>query len=231
MPPDLHNLPRPTLVIDGSGASTFVGVLGADNRWLAHASSGAAPLESLFATVESVLREAALHFEDLRAYLYAEGPGSVLGLRLCAMAIETWNRLYPDSANCFAYNNLQLAAASVRSRQPMTTEALIISDWKKDLWNAVAIEAGRILAPEPVAPEALEAYGGPLYHLPARKGWQSPPPRAKLIEARPDRLPKLLDTPGLIKSTQGVQLYSAGSNTFQKWTAQRHPPLPSGTTA
>lgn len=222
---DTQKIPRPALVIDGSGSSTFVGVLGPDGEWLAQRSSGAAPLESLFATVETVLSEADLHFDSLQAYLYAAGPGSVLGLRLCAMAIETWSRLYPDSADHFAYNTLHLAAAHVRSELPSAKEARIISDWKKDLWNAVAIEAGRILEPEPITPETLAAYAGPLYHLPARKGWQSPPPEAKTIQARPDQLPRLLNTPGLIKPTRGVELYSAGSNTFQKWTARRHPPL------
>ncbi len=224
-------VPLPCLVIDGSGASTFVGIIGPDGDWLARASSGAAPLESLFETVEAVLQKANLHFESLRAYVYAEGPGSVLGLRLVAMAIETWSRLYPDSAQCFAYNSLQLAAARILQKNPDTENALILSDWKKDLWNGAAIEAGLIRPPQPVEPETLAHYGSALFHLPARKGWQSPPPHATTIENRPEVLTQLLHTPGLLKPTRGVQLYSAGANTFQKWTPERHPPSPSGTTA
>ncbi|MFP4156184.1 MAG: hypothetical protein ACLFU4_01035 [Opitutales bacterium] len=231
MPSDSHPLPLPALVIDGSSASTFVGILGADLQWLGHTCSGKPPLESLFTAVETVSQKADVPLESLRAHLYAEGPGSVLGLRLCAMAIETWSRLFPDSANYFAYNSLQLVAAQVLSQRPETRDALILSDWKKDLWNAVAIKSGQIQDPTPVTLETLTTNQSPLYHLPARKGWQSPPPKAQRIDARPDRLHQLLDTPGLLKRTQGVQLYSAGSNTFQKWSARRHPPSAFGTTA
>jgi tRNA A37 threonylcarbamoyladenosine modification protein TsaB len=231
MASDLHPLPLPALVIDGSSASTFVGILGVDLHWLGYTCSGKPPLESLFTTVESVSKEADLPLGNLRAYLYTEGPGSVLGLRLCAMAIETWSRLFPHSANYFAYNSLTLVAAQVLSQSPETRDALILSDWKKDLWNAVAIKSGQIQDPAPVTPETLVSSQSPLYHLPARKGWQSPPREAQRIEARPDRLPQLLNTPDLLKRTQGVQLYSAGSNTFQKWTARRHPPSAYNTTA
>lgn len=226
-----QTLPLPCLVIDGSGASTFVGIIGAGGNWLASASSGAAPLESLFETVESVLKAANLHLENFRAYIYAEGPGSILGLRLVAIAIETWSRLYPESARYFAYNSLHLAAAQMLQDNPDTKNALILSDWKKDLWNGIAIEGGRIRQPQPIKPEILATYHNALFHLPARKGWQSPPPRATTIGNHPEALPRLLHTPGLLKPTEGVQLYSAGANTFQKWTAERHPPSPSGTTA
>lgn len=231
MNPQQQKLPLPALVIDGSGRSTFVGVLGPEAQWLDHQSSGAAPLESLFGTVARVLENADIHFDRLRAYVYSEGPGSVLGLRLCAMAIETWSRLYPQSARLYAYNSLQLAAAEILRRQPSAQSAYIISDWKKELWNSVAIKEGKIGTAKPVPVDQLDAFDGSIYHLPARKGWQNPPEFAETIQPTPQVLPELMHRPGLLQTTESVQLYRAGTNTFQKWTAERHPPSPSGTTA
>lgn len=212
----------PALVIDGSGSAVFAGVLGPNQQWLAQYELSGAPLEQLFPAVESVLKDAGIALLELRGYLYCEGPGSVLGLRLCAMAIETWSRLYPQSAHCFAYNTLQLSAALLTRDVALPAQALLISDWKKGAWNAVYIDAGQIGATSVVDSAELEAWTGPLYHLPQRKGWQSPPPQATPVRFAPERLDEVLQHPGLLRATRGVELYASGVNTFAKWTAERH---------
>ena len=50
----------PALVIDGSGSSVFVGVLGQDQCWLAISQQDGAALESLFPAVEAALKTAQL---------------------------------------------------------------------------------------------------------------------------------------------------------------------------
>jgi tRNA threonylcarbamoyladenosine biosynthesis protein TsaB len=209
----------PTLVIDGSGAAVFVGVLGQDGNWLAQSEQASAPLESLFPSVEATLEAAQLTLADLRSFIYCEGPGSVLGLRLCAMAIETWSRLHPQSAHYFAYNSLQLTAALICLKTPELDDALLVSDWKKGTWNAVTIQNGQP-GPTTVADDAsIAGWSGPLYHLPQRKGWQKPPTNAIPVEYSPQRLPEVLHLP---KPTEGVELYASGINVFQKWTPERH---------
>ena len=209
----------PTLVIDGSGSTVFAGVLGQDGQWLASSEQAGAPLESLFPTVEATLEAAQCSLPDIRSFIYCEGPGSVLGLRLCAMAIETWSRLYPESANYYAYNSLQLTAALTCADTPGLDNALLVSDWKKGAWNAVKINQGHP-GPTEVADDAMIAeWAGPLYHLPQRKGWQKPPPGATTVDYTPLRLPEALDR---LKSTEGVELYASGINVFQKWTPERH---------
>lgn len=209
----------PTLVIDGSGSAVFAGVLGKDGNWLAKSEQDGAPLESLFPTVEATLETAQMTLADLRSFIYCEGPGSVLGLRLCAMAMETWSRLYPESAHYFAYNSLQLTAALICVDTPRLDNALLVSDWKKGAWNAVKINNGQP-GPTEVADDATIAdWTGPLYHLPQRKGWQKPPANATPVEYSPQRLPEVLHLP---KPTTGVELYASGINVFQKWTPERH---------
>lgn len=211
-----------SLVIDGSGGSVFAGVLDARDRWLGQSHQEGAPLENLFPVVEATLQKAGVRLGDLSGFLYCEGPGSVLGLRLCAMAIETWTRLFPASAQLHAYNSLRLCALTLLRDSPGLEDALIIADWKKGAWNAMRIRNGTAGPAEVIDDAALAAWSGPLFHLPQRKGWQSPPAGAQTIEYAPARIAGLRHHPALLQATEGVQLYNSGINTFQKWTPTRH---------
>jgi tRNA threonylcarbamoyladenosine biosynthesis protein TsaB len=215
-PPDL------SLVIDGSGGNVFAGVLDSRDQWRGRVRHEGAPLESLFPAIESSLATAGIDLSQIGGYLYCEGPGSVLGLRLCAMAIETWSRLYPQSAQLQKYNSLQLCALVLLEDTPGLTDALIIADWKKGAWNAVRIRGGTAGPTEVVVDDALAAWRGALHHLPQRKGWQSPPAGAQRIDYDPARIAGLRHHPALLQATDGVQLYNSGINTFQKWTPARH---------
>lgn len=216
----------PALLIDGSSTCFFAGLLGREGKWLAFEKAAEPALESLFVTVEQVLNAAAVELAELQSYIYCAGPGSVLGLRLCAMAIETWRRLQPMPGATYAYNSLQLAAADLRHEASITKDALLISDWKKDTWNGLKIAAGALPAVTPIHAAELADWQGPLFHLPARKGWQQPPANAVELSYHPEHLPRLLTTPGLIQATDGVTLYQSGLNTFQKWTPDRHRATP-----
>lgn len=212
----------PALIIDGSGSSIFTGVLGTGYKWVGVTEQAGAPLEELFHSVESTLTAAQLTLADIRSYIYCEGPGSVLGLRLCAMAMETWSRLYPESASFYSYNSLQLTAATLRSKDPELDRALIVSDWKKDAWNAISIDGDTLRQTEVIDDEQLSKWDGPLYHLPQRKGWQAPPENSATLKYDPSSLSEAWQNSGLLKQTEGVELYSTGINTFQKWTPTRH---------
>lgn len=212
----------PALVIDGSGSSVFAGILCADGQWLAQTTQTGAPLEKLFPTVEATLKEASLQLSELRSFIYCEGPGSVLGLRLCAMAVETWSRLYPDSAHYFAYNTLQLCAALLCHDQTLPERTLLVADWKKGAWNAVTIVNGQIEATSVADDATITEWDGALFHLPQRKGWQKPPTNAQTIDYTPERLIDVINHPGLLRPTAGVELYASGVNTFAKWTPDRH---------
>ncbi len=214
--------PQLSLVIDGSGSSVFAGVLDSQNHWRAKVHRDGAPLENLFPAIDVTLKEASIALSDIHSYLYCEGPGSVLGLRLCAMAIETWTRLYPHSANLYKYNSLRLTALGLLHSEPELKDALIVADWKKGAWNALYIKGGLAGATEVIDDETLAAWGGAIYHLPQRKGWQSPPANAQTLSYDPTHIATVRENPSLLQPTEGVQLYNSGINTFQKWTPTRH---------
>lgn len=213
-------LDTPGLVIDGSGASVFVGLLGTEGKWLSQINQKSAPLEGLFPAVDVVLRSAQYPVLNVQNFIYCEGPGSVLGLRLCAMAIQTWGHLCELNIHYFAFNSLSLTAALIILDTPGIEQALLIADWKKGVWNSVLIENGQ---PGPVVTLDDQAVNnwkeGPLFYLPQRKGWQTVPQHATTREYSPNRLPEVMQ---LLKKTKKIELYASNMNVFQKWVPQRH---------
>jgi tRNA threonylcarbamoyladenosine biosynthesis protein TsaB len=218
----MYKTNKASLVIDGSGGSVFAGLLDAENRWLVKVDRDGAPLEELFPVIKIALTESRLSFADIGSYIYCEGPGSVLGLRLCAMAIETWTRLYPKSAQYYKYNSLQLSAHALLHAIPDLQDALIVADWKKGAWNALYIKGRHVGATEVIDDASLSDWENLIYHLPQRKGWQCPPDKVQTLRYDPSILDAISKSSGLLQMTNHVELYSSGINTFQKWTRARH---------
>lgn len=214
--------PAPTLVIDTSCTPLFVGILDTSGNWLGYSKQDDAALEALFPAVDAALNTANCQLADIRSFVYSEGPGSVLGLRLCAMAIETWSRLSSPQLPLYSYNSLQFCAQRLRTELGSKTDFLVVSDWKKNAWNAVHNTAGILSATDAIDTAQLNQYQAPVYHLPQRKGWQAPPENAQTIDYDPLQLAKLWQCHGFLRHTPTVELYNTGANTFQKWSADRH---------
>ncbi len=211
---------RVALVIDGSSATVFVGLLGTEGKWLFQITQKSAPLEGLFPAVEAVLYSAQCRISDVHDFIYCEGPGSVLGLRLCAMAIQTWGLLREPDVRYFSYNSLALTATLILKDTPNMNQALLVSDWKKDAWNSICINEGQPGAIAVLDNQAVSNWkNGPLFYLPQRKGWQKVPENAIILEYSPHRLPEVMQ---LLKETKKIELYTSNINVFQKWVPQRH---------
>lgn len=221
-PRKMYKTNKASLVIDGSGSSVFAGLLDAEKRWLAKVSRDGTPLEELFPVVKVALTESGLSLTDIGSYIYCEGPGSVLSLRLCAMAIETWTRIYPESAQYYKYNSLQLSAYALLHAKPDLQDALIVADWKKGAWNALYMRGRDVGETEVIDDDSLSDWEDLIYHLPQRKGWQSPPEKVQTLRYDPSILDTISDASGLIQMTDRIELYNSGINTFQKWTPTRH---------
>ena len=215
-------LDEPSLVIDGSGKSVFVGLLGTDKEWISKTSQASSTLEGLFPSVEAVLQSAQCQISDVSSFIYCEGPGSVLGIRLCAMAIQTWGHLCKPSVRYFAYNSLELTASLIVLDNPDLSHALLISDWKKDAWNSIRIEEGKLGAITTINDQIVNSQrSASLFYLPQRKSWQKIPESVTTLEYSPQRLPEV---PELLKRTKKIELYASDVNIFKKWVPQRHRP-------
>ncbi|HTB62105.1 MAG TPA: hypothetical protein VK737_00840 [Opitutales bacterium] len=211
------------LLLDASGVTTRVGVW-RDARWRAWREYEAPALEALFAGVQAVMEEAQTPFEKLGGYFYVEGPGSVLGLRLAAMAIRAWQT--DDAAVAggqprpvFACGSLQLAAAvALAAKAPLPFA--VFTEARQGHWHVLEVNDGdarniNSLSTREVGEHDLPA--GPLYHLPARKAWHTPPARAQKLPAGLRDHPEVLAQAGLLRAVATPVPFTGAEPEYKKW--------------
>ncbi len=117
----------PLLLIDAASARIQVGLLraGTPARW---ASSG----EESGVGVFRCLDELGVQPDEAGAFVFCDGPGSVLGIRTVAMALRTWTMLKPRPM--FAYHSLALVAQAIGR-----PEVHVIADARRDTWHCLAM--------------------------------------------------------------------------------------------
>src|SRR5512133_656309 len=94
-------------------------------------TSGAEATTAVFEGVSRLGRNPS----DAAAFLFCDGPGSVLGIRTVAMALRTWNVLKPRPV--FAFCSLALVAHALGR-----PELGIIADARRDSWHHYRIGRG-----------------------------------------------------------------------------------------
>ncbi len=216
-------LPIRTLCLDGGGRSLFVGLLepGA-GAWHRSLHGEAPPLECLFDRVAALMDDAGTTIAGLNGFLYNRGPGSVLGLRLAAMAIEVWRRSTRDRPRCFSFDPLRLAAALLMKDDPQLENFTLISEWKRDAWHRLEVTGGRWHEPDVLDNAGLASLPGPCFHLPQRKGWHPPPLTCATLAPQTERLPEVASRADLLRAEDAVSLYQPGEPPYRPWAGRRH---------
>lgn len=152
----------PVLLLDAAATVVHGGWLEGDSpaRWAAiEAEAGTA--------VFRLLEQLAIDVAQANAFIFCEGPGSMLGIRTSAVAIRTWQVLRPRPA--FAYRSLSLLAA-VRGRPGVT----VIADARRQSWFSLTLDgAGRSGPLARTAPAALQP---PLATPAGFRQWSPLPP-------------------------------------------------------
>ena len=120
----------PALVLDAASSQVQVGVLspGAGTSWQASTDEAGV---AVFQCIEALGARPL----DMQAFVFCEGPGSVLGIRTVAMAIRTWRVLRPTPV--FAYSSLALVAHAVGRN-----DIGIIADARRDSWHHFQLGQG-----------------------------------------------------------------------------------------
>ncbi|HEX2853587.1 MAG TPA: peptidase M22 [Opitutaceae bacterium] len=137
----------PLLFIDAASARVQVGwVTEKSSRWeTSEEESGI----GVFRGVEALGVDPA----GIGAFVFCEGPGSILGIRTVAMALRTWTLLQPKPV--FSYQSLALVAHGTGE-----TGLRVIADARRDSWHvfqaggklqriATADLPGNLAMPEP----------------------------------------------------------------------------------
>jgi tRNA threonylcarbamoyladenosine biosynthesis protein TsaB len=144
---------------------------------------------SLFRLVQALASRCSMPLGQLDAFVFCEGPGSVLGIRTAAVALRTWKVLRPRPV--FGYQSLALVAAA-QLQQGLPPPFSVIADARRQSWHLLPVaEAGATPPLLRVAPEALK---GPLLTPAEFRHWSplpegtSPVPYAvgSLLERVPD---------------------------------------------
>jgi tRNA threonylcarbamoyladenosine biosynthesis protein TsaB len=121
---------HPTLLlIDSASARIQAGLWTPDAAAPVWQHSDTEAGTGIFACVEALLNQAGRRIAEVDAFVFCEGPGSVLGIRTAAVALRTWRVINPSAAT-YTYQSLDLVARSLGR-----PELSVIADARRDTWH------------------------------------------------------------------------------------------------
>jgi tRNA threonylcarbamoyladenosine biosynthesis protein TsaB len=197
----------PLLVIDAASTVTQVGWLTSDSSVAWQTSTDEAGV-AIFQCIEKLTAEAGADVNAAGAFVFSDGPGSVLGIRTVAMALRTWNVLKPRPV--FAYCSLALVAHAL-GREEVT----VIADARREAWHAYQIGRGLRRVP------ASELHGELI--MPENfRNWSALPPSVGRV---PYSVAELLPRAGdidLFQPTDAPDAFLHEEPSYVRWTPQIH---------
>lgn len=161
-----------------------------------------------------VFKCAAAFSEDLGsvdAYLFCEGPGSILGVRTAAAAIRAWRIQNPKPV--WSYQSLALMA------QALPEGTLVVSDARRDSWHAFRRGEGLRRIPSSALAQAQNPVTPSTF-----KRWSKVPEGITLAEAPYDLseiLPKVMDS-DLFAVCDAPDAFLHEEPSYALWSPQIH---------
>lgn len=206
---DLLARHSPLLLIDAASARIQAARLDAAGpaRWAqAEGDAGTA----LFRCVGRL----GLALEDVRAFAFCEGPGSVLGIRTSAMAVRTWTVL--AARPVFAFRSLEVVAHALDRRG-----FSVIADARRDSWHCLTVDLAGKAGPLRRVPTAELA--GPLVMPEGFRHWSEPPaaPIERVAYDLSALLPRAMDR-DLFRPTDDPDAFLHEEPAYATWTPQVH---------
>jgi tRNA threonylcarbamoyladenosine biosynthesis protein TsaB len=193
----------PLLLLDATSARIQVGLWQSESevRWATSDEESGVGLFQSIAALEVKL-------SDVRSFAFADGPGSVLGIRTAAVAIRTWCAIEPRPV--YSYGSLALAAAA--SPRPGGT---FIADARRGAWHSFR-EGG------PLQRVATADLTPPLITLQGFRHW-TPLPAG--VEEVPydlaDLFPRVIDA-DLFRPAPEPDAFLHEEPSYVTWTPQIH---------
>jgi tRNA threonylcarbamoyladenosine biosynthesis protein TsaB len=171
----------------------------------------------LFSGTENALKSARLGIGDIGAFVFCEGPGSMLGTRTVAMALRTWLTLRPRPA--FTYQSLTLAALADWRRSPRPFS--VIADARREAWHVQPVAADGRLGSLHRCPTA-ELPGGELLTPAGFRVWSKPPVNVSECHYDLDRLIAAAEAGDLFRPVTAPDVFQHHVPDYKKWSAQPH---------
>jgi tRNA threonylcarbamoyladenosine biosynthesis protein TsaB len=204
------------LVLDAASLRVQVGLLRAGQPALWAESDDEAG-RGLFRAAETLLTQTTTDLTAIEAFIFCEGPGSMLGTRTVAMTLRTWNAL--QWRPVFRYQSLALAGVAEWQRSHRGLS--VIADARRESWHVQTITAGGELRPLERRPTA-DLPGGELLTPAGFRVWSKSP--AHVTECS-YTLAHLLDAAGeadLFQVADDPDAFQHDAPTYTKWSAQPH---------
>ncbi len=194
---------RTALLIDAASSRVQVGWLVADGdaRW---ATSDDESGVGVFRCIESLRVDLA----DVAAFLFCEGPGSILGVRTSAMALRTWN--VQKHRPVFAYSSLSLVAHALGR-----PDVGVIADARRESWHHFRLG-------ETLRRVATAGLSGALVMPEHFRHWSATPAGVQIV---PYSVADMLSRTGdadLFHETAAPDAFLHEEPSYVKWTPQIH---------
>jgi len=205
------------LLVDTASTTTQVGVLRNGKSAIWHKSTDEAGT-AIFASTEIVLREAQATLECIQAFVYCEGPGSMLGVRTAAMTLRTW--LVLQARPAYSFQSLALAGIFAWS-QSAAREFAVVADARRSTWHVQTVQGNgglpplrRLLATEMASGE---------YLMPENfRSWAPPPhPVARCSYDLAVILPAIAGHE-LFQAASSPDAFQHAAPEYKKWEARIH---------
>ena len=145
-----------------------------------------------------------------RGFVFCEGPGSVLGIRTCAMALRTWLVLEPRPV--FSYCSIAVVAHSLGR-----TDLGVIADARREFWHHFSIrgQLRRVSAAD---------LSGALVMPENFRHWSQPPAGVSEVPySLADLLPIVSDRE-LFQPTEAPDAFLHEEPSYVTWTPRIHRP-------
>ncbi|MBI5771328.1 MAG: peptidase M22 [Verrucomicrobia bacterium] len=193
----------PLLVIDAASAQVQVGVLTgpAGQRW-------AFSSEEAGVGVFRVLDAVGVRPADCGAWIFCDGPGSVLGIRTVAMALRAWAAIDPRPV--FAYCSLAVVAEAIGR-----SDVGVIADARRDRWHLA--RRGEKLQRQSLAELPTELVMPENFRC-----WSAPPPGVRTVPYVLEKL--LLNTldANLYREVPAPDAFLHEEPSYVTWVPQIH---------
>lgn len=213
---------RGTFLLVDAASPLVQTALWREGEWIRWSGSREEAGRSLFAGVEEIFKTEQISLEDLNGFFFCEGPGSMLGIRIAAMAIRGWQTVTDQPLPVFAYNSHQLLAR-ILIADAVAPPFHVISDARRQRWNVQSVDREKNFCPfRRLKSEELEKCDGSYFRMEETIRAEPPKPVKKvLVYNLKNHAARFLDE-NLLRPVENPEPFIGEAPQYQKWNTERH---------